>query len=93
MKKNIHTTNKDLESLVSTDSKLKETIVNYVGEKLNPDTDEITVENVISVFADEFPEFLLAVAEENWVNGYTQALNDVEFVSKQKKQNEKIHKK
>ena len=27
--------------------------------------------------AQEFPEFLMAIAEENWVRGYHQALEDV----------------
>jgi len=28
--------------------------------------------------AREFPEFLLAIAEENWVRGYQQAIEDVD---------------
>lgn len=73
--------NPDLTKEVTpTDSELKEIIINYVGNKLNPDDDEITVEQVIDVFAQQFPEFLLAIAEENWVNGYSQALKDLEFV-------------
>ena len=27
--------------------------------------------------AEEFPEFLMLVAEENWIRGYEQALDDV----------------
>jgi len=73
--------NSDLQKeVIPTESELKEIIVNYVGEKTNPENDEVTVESVISIFAEQFPEFLLAVAEENWVNGYTQALTDVEYV-------------
>ena len=53
-------------------------IVNYVGNTLDPEADEITVEQVVEVFAEQFPEFLLAVAEENWIRGYQQALNDAE---------------
>ena len=64
------------------ESELKNIIVSYVGETLNPEKDEITVEQVINVFAEQFPEFLLAIAEENWVNGYTQALNDLEYTRK-----------
>ena len=72
--------NKNLfEKIVPSESELKEIIVNYVGNTLNPDTDDITIEQVVDVFADQFPEFLLAVAEENWINGYTQALNDLNF--------------
>ena len=41
---------------------------------------EIIVENIINVFAEQFPEFLVALAEENWINGYTQALKDTEYV-------------
>ena len=59
------------------DSELKSIIVNFVGENMNPDNDEVTVEHIVEIFANQFPEFLLAVAEENWINGYTQALNDL----------------
>ncbi|MDB4348902.1 hypothetical protein OAA64_01110 [bacterium] len=83
--------NPDLtKEVVPTDSELKEIIVDYVGNKLNPEEDIITVEQVIEVFADQFPEMLLALAEENWVNGYTQALNDVEYM-KEKNVSEEIH--
>ena len=71
------------------ESELKNIIVNYVGETLNPEEDEITVEQVINVFAEQFPEFLLAIAEENWVNGYTQALNDLEYA--RKNETEQLH--
>ena len=59
------------------DSELKNIIVDFVGNNTNPDNDEVTVEHIVEVFAKQFPEFLLAVAEENWINGYTQALNDL----------------
>ena len=39
--------------------------------------EEITVDMAVEVFAAEFPEFLLAVAEENFLRGYEQALVDV----------------
>lgn len=75
--------NKDLlKQVVPSESELKEIIVNYVGNKLNPESDEITVEYIIEVFAEQFPEFLLCVAEENWINGYTQALIDTKSVGK-----------
>ena len=77
----METENNTLTEIVkSEDSELKEIVVNFVGNSKNPENDEITVEQIIEVFAEQFPEFLLAVAEENWVNGYTQALNDVEYV-------------
>ena len=33
---------------------------------------------VIEIVARDFPEFVLALAEENWVRGYQQALDDVD---------------
>ena len=33
---------------------------------------------IVEVMAQEFPEFVLALAEENWVRGYQQALDDVD---------------
>ena len=77
-----------IKELTPSESELKNIIVNYVGKTLNPEKDDITVEQVIDVFAEQFPEFLLAIAEENWVNGYTQALNDIKFTKK----DEKLHK-
>ena len=65
-----------LKEVIPTESELKEIIVNYVGKVIDPDTDEITVEHIINVFAEQFPEFLLVIAEENWINGYTQAMTD-----------------
>ena len=73
---------------VPSETELKEIVVNYVGKVLDPESDNITLEQVIEVFSREFPEFLLALAEENWVNGYTQALKDVEF---RNNKNEKLH--
>ena len=70
--------NPDLLIPVSKNSPLKELIVEYVGNKLKPENDEITVEMVVDVFSTDFPEFLLPVAEENYIRGYTQALDDIE---------------
>lgn len=63
-------------SEVEGDTPLKRLIVDYVGNKLNPEKDEITVESIVEVFADEFPEFVLALAEENWIRGYNQGIAD-----------------
>jgi hypothetical protein len=35
----------------------------------------VTVDMAVQVFAAEFPEFLMAVAEENFLRGYQQALD------------------
>ena len=74
--------NDNLNETVSTDTGLKELVVNYIGESL-AGPEEITVDMAVEVFAAEFPEFLLAVAEENFLRGYEQALADVETMEKQ----------
>jgi len=33
---------------------------------------------IVDIFAKEFPEFLMSVAEENWIRGYKQGINDVQ---------------
>ena len=70
--------NPDLLKPLESDSEMKEWLINYVGEKCRPDDEHVTVEMIINVFVQEFPEFLLAIAEENWIRGYHQALVDVE---------------
>ena len=77
-----------METQIKNDTPLKELIVGFVGNKINPENDEVTIEHITEVFSEEFPEFLLKMAEENWINGYTQALSDVDFVKNEmKKQN------
>ncbi len=68
--------NENLNETLSTNTGLKELVVNYIGERL-AQTEEVTVDMAVEVFAAEFPEFLLAVAEENFLRGYEQALVDV----------------
>lgn len=63
---------------VEPDNPLKEMFVNYVGEKMQPESGQVTVDMIVSVLADEFPEFVLVMAEENFIQGYKQALADVE---------------
>ncbi|MAL45770.1 hypothetical protein [Hyphomonas sp.] len=74
--------NENLNETLSADTGLKDLVVNYIGEKL-AGPEEITVDMAVEVFAAEFPEFLLAVAEENFLRGYEQALADVETMEKQ----------
>ena len=66
---------------VEKDSELKEWLVDYVGNKENPEDDGVTVEMIVNTVAREFPEFLLLVAEENFIRGYRQALADVDSVN------------
>tara|TARA_R100001224_G_scaffold104688_1_gene78028 strand:+ start:390 stop:626 length:237 start_codon:yes stop_codon:yes gene_type:complete len=74
--------NIDLNETVSSETGLKQLVVNYIGERLAR-SEEVTVDMAVEVFAAEFPEFLLAVAEENFLRGYEQALADVETMEKQ----------
>ena len=69
--------NTNLKKIVIIDGKLKYEIVNYVGSKLNPENEEVNLEMVISVLAEEFPELMLAVAEENFIRGYRAGLDEI----------------
>ena len=75
---NIFDKNPELTKVVEPDNDLKNMLIEYVGEKLNPEKQAVTVEMIVEVLAEEFPEFLLAVAEENFLRGYEQALGDSE---------------
>ena len=57
---------------------LKNIIVNYVGDKTKPENDEVTLDNILDVFIEEFPEMILAIAEENYLRGYKQAITDID---------------
>ena len=70
--------NPQLEETVDDETPLKEMLVTYVGDKTEHDEDEVTVQMIVNTVAEEFPEFLAVVAEENWIRGYRQALTDVE---------------
>ena len=63
---------------VDNDNELKEYIINYVGNKLDPKDEQVTIGMIIDVLADDFPQLVLCLSEENWVRGYQQALSDVE---------------
>jgi hypothetical protein len=72
------TINPTLTETVVGDSEVKTWLVNYVGNQKASDNEEVTVEMIVETMSEEFPEFLLAVAEENWIRGYHQALDDVD---------------
>ena len=86
--------NINLKEIVKPDTDLKNILVEYVGEKLNPENQLISVEMIIDVLADEFPEFVLALAEENWIRGYQQGLDDIQsgqrLVENEKRKNCKL---
>ena len=67
-----------LKEKVEPDTEMKTWLVNYVGERCTPESGDVTVEMIVETMATEFPEFLMAVAEENWIRGYHQAMNDID---------------
>ena len=75
--------NPDLHKAIQDTTGLKQLVVNYIGYRLEAPED-VTVDMAVQVFAAEFPEFLMAVAEENFLRGYEQALTDVESTTKTK---------
>ncbi len=70
--------NPELKKVVTANNNLKDMLVQHVGNKLSPADNNVTVEMIVEVMAEEFPEFVMVVAEENWIRGYEQGLTDVE---------------
>ena len=66
--------------VVSAENPLKEMLLEYVGNKYTTEKDEgefdVTVQMIVDTLAHEFPEFVMIMAEENWVRGYQQGLDD-----------------
>jgi hypothetical protein len=89
--KDLDLENPDLKKEAVADTVVKQFLVNYTGDKLQPENEKVTVEMIVETVAEEFPEFLMAVAEENWMRGYHQALTDVDVgIQAEKEQNEKL---
>ena len=59
-------------------TELKRWLVEYVGSQHSPNNGEVTVEMIVETVSQEFPEFLMVVAEENFFRGYEQALADLQ---------------
>ena len=77
--KNEEPTNTTLGEVIGAkNTKTKKWLVNYVGKKVKPENEEVTVQMVVEVLAEEFPELVLPLAEENYIRGYQQAIEDVE---------------
>jgi hypothetical protein len=64
--------------VVTKENPMKEWLIDYVGEKEEPENNEVTVEMIVSVMVKEFPEFVFALAEENFLRGYEQAFTDMQ---------------
>jgi len=78
--------NDTLTQRVDTETPIKKWLVNYVGLEFESRQDtnfdnSVTVEMIVEVMMKQFPEFVLAIAEENFIRGYKQALFDVEYTN------------
>jgi hypothetical protein len=67
-------TNEMLAMSVLPDTELKNILVDYVGTKF--DEEDVTVNMIAEAMAHEFPEFVFAFAEENFLRGYQLGLDD-----------------
>jgi hypothetical protein len=74
--------NPTLSEVVEKANPMKEWLVDYVGNSLQPQDGKVTVMMIVEQMAKEFPEFVMAVAEENFIRGYSQAIEDVKEHSK-----------
>ena len=77
----METENTAYKQVVTKESPMKEWLIDYVGEKENPENDEVTVEMIVGTMVKEFPEFIFALAEENFLRGYEQAFTDMQAVT------------
>ena len=66
--------NEMLAMAVQPDGELKKYLVDYVGTKF--DKEEETVNMIAETLAHEFPDFMYALAEENFLRGYQLGLDD-----------------
>jgi hypothetical protein len=80
--------NPELRETVEADNELKEWLVNYVGQKHTPEDGNVTVEMIVETLAEEFPEFTMAVAGENFLRGYHQAMCDIELNTNENQHNQ-----
>lgn len=66
--------------VVNPETPLKQMLLEYVGNKFATEEDEgefeVTVQMIVDTLAHEFPEFVMIMAEENWVRGYQQGIDD-----------------
>jgi hypothetical protein len=74
--------NPQLEEVVQKVNPMKEWLVDYVGEAAKPKDGNVTVMMIVEQMMKEFPEFLMVIAEENFIRGYQQAIEDVKTHSR-----------
>jgi hypothetical protein len=81
MMKDVDIKNLTLKETVKKETEIKTWLVDYVGNKLDPEDGNVTVEMLVEEISKEFPEFVMVVAEENFIRGYEQALTDVDSIN------------
>ena len=81
MMKDIDIKNPTLKEVVEKETEIKTWLVDYVGNKIDPEDGNVTVEMLVEEISKEFPEFVMVVAEENFIRGYEQALTDVDSIN------------
>ena len=73
-------TQSELSGVVVAENPLKQMLLEYVGNKFATEEDEgefeVTVQMIVETLAHEFPEFVMIMAEENWIRGYQQGIDD-----------------
>jgi uncharacterized protein with von Willebrand factor type A (vWA) domain len=58
------------------DNEFKNFVVNWTGQEHQPENGDVTVEMIVETLAKNFPEVVMVLAEENFLRGYSQALDD-----------------
>ena len=73
-------TNNGANVVIAAENPLKQMLLEYVGNKYATEEHEgdfeVTVQMIVDTLAHEFPEFVMIMAEENWVRGYQQGIDD-----------------
>jgi len=83
--------NENLQINIKRDTPIKSWLVDYVGKdyeseiiRAEVETEKklewdgsVTVEMIAELMIKEFPELIMALAEENFIRGYMQAMGDV----------------
>ena len=83
--------NTTLNQEVRPETPMKSWLVDYVGENFKSEIARaeaetmktlewdgtVTVEMIVELMTKEFPDFVMAIAEENFIRGYRQAMDDV----------------
>jgi hypothetical protein len=71
-------TNPDLWIPINPSNELQNMLIEYVGNKNNPENGEVNINMIAETLALDFPEFAFAYAEENFLRGYQMGLEDGE---------------